>query len=162
MNMHKKKTTQIVFLMLLLTFSYSTAQNNLYLNLTSSGSKSYTFTSLSKITMNESSVVLKLQNGTTESYLYSALSSISFSALTGIESQNGALSICMYPNPASEYIQFSGLNKSTQKLMIYNTAGNLVGIYNVNSTENKLSIGYLQAGMYFIRINNQTIKLSKL
>ena len=62
-------------------------------------------------------------------------------------------SLTVYPNPVVDYlhIETSHLN---EQISIYNLTGSLVKQTNVT---NKINVSLLQPGMYFLRINNDTV-----
>ncbi|HEY8954593.1 GDSL-type esterase/lipase family protein [Chitinophaga sp.] len=70
--------------------------------------------------------------------------------------------IKLYPNPAHDYVLLQGLNGKPYKVEVYNTLGALV-YARQKTAANRLDIGELKPGIYFIIINNtQRYKLVKM
>ncbi|WP_142687353.1 GDSL-type esterase/lipase family protein [Chitinophaga polysaccharea] len=79
-----------------------------------------------------------------------------------IKSYVNTTGIKLYPNPAQDYVLLRGLNGKPYKVEVYNTLGALVYVRQKTVT-NRLDIGELKPGIYFIIINNtQRYKLVKM
>lgn len=64
-----------------------------------------------------------------------------------------ASAMTVYPNPATDYIMISAQNAATVE--IYDMTGRMV----LTSTESKIDVRGLDAGVYFVRVNGKTTKL---
>lgn len=62
--------------------------------------------------------------------------------------------ISIYPNPATDFIQFSGLNGTT-KIEIHNLSGKLLGFNSYYSTSHRIDISTLPKGIYLLKVHNQ-------
>lgn len=69
------------------------------------------------------------------------------------------ISIIVAPNPASQYIEFFGLQEQTSSVLctITNTFGKTILIQNINSLNSRIDISYLSEGVYFVTLNNNNI-----
>lgn len=66
-------------------------------------------------------------------------------------------SFTIYPNPTSDYINFSGLNEVTE-VSVYSQLGTLVA---KTTTDKNINISGLTNGVYFVKLNNQIHKFIK-
>lgn len=70
----------------------------------------------------------------------------------------------MYPNPASNTIQFSGIRNRLQ-YRIYNTLGNLIAQGSIDNSQKSIDISMITSGMYLVEITvntqSKTFKLLK-
>lgn len=67
--------------------------------------------------------------------------------------------IVVYPNPTSNIIQFTN-SKEVESITISDSFGRLISQY--NNSQNNIDVSYLQAGIYFIRLdinNNKSVVL---
>ncbi len=70
--------------------------------------------------------------------------------------------ISMYPNPASNHINFTNISNLV-KYRIYNTLGSVIQQGNLKDTENTIDISAISAGMYIVEITmNAQVKTFKL
>lgn len=58
----------------------------------------------------------------------------------------------LYPNPISDYINFSGLSNEQKTINIYTQSGKLV--YNTITFESQINISNFKSGLYFINLSN--------
>ena len=70
--------------------------------------------------------------------------------------------IYAYPNPAMNLINFKNLPEQPTRLTIYNVLGEVVFENEVSSSNNTVDLSKLSTGSYIIRVNGQSINLSKL
>lgn len=148
---------------LLITFAstFIKAQNNLYVNQSAQSQVVYSLSSISRILTQESALLIKTTAGVSDTYTYSNLISLTFSATTSSEFISDKSDLILFPNPAVETIYINGLNSSHSDLKIYNISGGLVYSQKVNSSELQISVESLVPGLYLVRVNNKTIKFSK-
>lgn len=83
----------------------------------------------------------------------------SFSEISMSVDQN--FNIRVYPNPTAEYIYISSEVPSTFTYEIYNQGGSKVLTGSVSNDSNRLNLGDLPKGMYFIKIHSQSYVKSK-
>lgn len=66
----------------------------------------------------------------------------------------------IYPNPANEYIEIDGVMKG--EIVIYSISGAIVKQYNINSSENRINVSHLKAGVYYLKIRSEQIEETKV
>jgi len=70
--------------------------------------------------------------------------------------------VTVYPNPATSYVDIRNpaifINKSAY---LYDTAGQLVKTIQLNNEVTRINISHLISGIYFIKVENQTVKVVK-
>ena len=85
----------------------------------------------------------------------------------GVENIQMEEGIIFYPNPAKDYImidfgKYNGASPIASDIKIYNIYGSTVTCYGVGNTSNyKIDISQLPAGMYFVRINGKVLSFVK-
>lgn len=86
---------------------------------------------------------------------------VNFSAtLATLESNPHNKELSVYPNPANDVIQVSGLAK-TEKYTVYNVSGNQIIEGNI-SENGKIDIHHLVNGVYFLKVENgKSVKFIK-
>ncbi len=83
--------------------------------------------------------------------------SVNFNTV-GIENPAEALTLRVYPVPASDIIHIEGIN--TERAFIYNIRGELVLEQDVAISENTMDISSLNEGLYFLSIAGKLYKIS--
>ncbi len=74
---------------------------------------------------------------------------------------SASLTIGVFPNPASSYLQIEG-NVSASSYTIYDIVGRAVKLGNLSkSTSQRIDIGALETGLYLLKIGEHTIKVVK-
>jgi hypothetical protein len=74
---------------------------------------------------------------------------------TGIGDMNTDLHITAYPNPASEYITFSGINGEATVELINMSGGKV--LEQQLSEDGILSVGHLSRGVYIYRLHDSVL-----
>ena len=69
-----------------------------------------------------------------------------------------AVSINVYPNPASHMVTISGANDNSEAVL-YDMLGSTVATYKVNGTESKIDLSNVTNGVYLLRIDGKTVRL---
>ncbi len=69
--------------------------------------------------------------------------------------------ISIYPNPVTEYFLINDLSLSQTDLFVYSLSGQKVLQTTVSSVNNYVDVSQLDAGMYIIKMNSQTLKFIK-
>ncbi len=69
-----------------------------------------------------------------------------------------AVSINVYPNPASHMVTISGANDNSEAVL-YDMLGSTVATYKVNGTESRIDLSNVTNGVYLLRINGKTVRL---
>jgi len=123
--------------------------------------KSIQLSQLKKITFSGTNMILNYQTLGTENIGLSLIQKVTFGTFTALSNTYEAdNTLSVYPNPSSDVIHIKNLTCSAQEIAIYSVNGCKVLDFNV--VGNKVDIGCLTKGIYFIKINNQTIKFAKL
>ena len=71
------------------------------------------------------------------------------------QEQFSAPSISIYPNPANELLNISGLTESTS-YKVYDTTGKLLQSGSAGETENKVDVSQLASGLYLIQFGDSS------
>lgn len=69
-------------------------------------------------------------------------------------------SITVYPNPTSDNFIIKS-NKIIEKVEVFNSVGKLILSVSPNAIDFSMDLDKYEKGIYFIRIDNETIKLIK-
>lgn len=67
----------------------------------------------------------------------------------------------LYPNPTNDFITIEAATSSPLKGLVINVYGKEVMRFEISEKSNSIDLRSLNAGIYFIRINEETIKLLK-
>jgi len=113
---------------------------------------------------NHNLVVENIDN-TTHSFNLLSLKKIYFdaSSVTVEEEQSlNANKPGLFPNPVSSYITITQLPAEAQEVQIYSAQGKQLITTQVSATQNQIQVEILNPGLYFLRIENQTLKFVKL
>ena len=73
---------------------------------------------------------------------------------------DGSLSIAVYPNPAENEIHLANVEFDKANIEIFSSIGKLVLKSQVNGAE-PIDISSLSSGIYFLKVNGQTVKIIK-
>jgi hypothetical protein len=79
--------------------------------------------------------------------------------ITQLEEQLKQQKLTIYPNPANSIINIGGAN--TQNLEIQNTLGEIVFYKQNCNTLETIDVSGFASGVYFVRINEHTLKMVK-
>ena len=69
-------------------------------------------------------------------------------------------SISIYPNPTSDFLNVNGMKEDT-RANIYNLSGQLVMTDFVKTANSRINVSNLTSGIYFLNINNNTVRFIK-
>lgn len=78
---------------------------------------------------------------------------------TSIAEINKPNTIQLYPNPASDWLNISGIESATQA-KIYDQLGQLIEQYNLSSNHQTIDISNLKNGWYYIQFNNASSSIT--
>lgn len=153
-----------MLVLLLFTGSYllSAAQSNLYLRLNSQTTQSILISSVKKIVFENDNMIFNFQNSSTSSFPISSVSRITFNPSTDtktISSEEGKLTI--YPNPVVNQIFIKNLSENVISVTIYQLNGSAVYRAENPDITNGIDVSNLHSGLYLVKINGQTFKISK-
>ena len=73
--------------------------------------------------------------------------------------ENNEIAFVMYPNPAENYINIESAENAEVK--IYSISGQMLSQQSISEGVNTIDISDLNAGMYFVRVNNTMVKIGK-
>lgn len=151
-------------LSLLLGFIQLTnAQNTIYLKLKSHTTRGISISNIDKITFSSGNMVFDYLDSTNETIAISAVSKLSFNSATAIEElASRSEKFILFPNPVSSKFYIKGLKNIESVILIYSLSGTLVYRSTIVDTDNSVDVSNLRAGLYLLKIDNQTIKFSKL
>lgn len=139
------------------------AQSNLYLRLNSQTTQSLLISSVRKIVFENGNMIFNLQNATSNSFPIGSIAAITFNPNTDLKtlsSQSGKFII--YPNPVVDQFFIKDLCEKVVSVVIYQLNG--LPVYQAENPDisNGINVSNLHSGLYLVKINNQTIKISKL
>jgi len=77
----------------------------------------------------------------------------------GLDENINDNSIIIHPNPAQKYLILQA--EDTYNVAIYNTTGKLVKEMKTNSGKTQISLKNFTSGMYFVKVNNSEISITK-
>ena len=120
----------------------------------------YSLDEIQKITFSETDVILKIHDGTQE---FSPFSIWYFSTTISIPTDNTAepeTVIHVHPNPVSDILYVEG-KEPPGIISIYDVNGDRVISVNAPEAKTSLDLSNLRSGFYFMKTNNQTVKIVK-
>jgi len=79
---------------------------------------------------------------------------------TGINEKHDS-NIEIYPNPAKDVIKLSAVGNQPSTLKIYNVSGAIIDEIDFNSNEIEINVSEYKSGIYYIEINDKTVKFIK-
>lgn len=111
---------------------------------------------LRKITFKNGNLVATYQDGTTNSYVLSAIEKMNFSNLTGLETTEVMEGHLAYSTESGIAVV---TNSEGSKLSVYNLSGKVVMQKTIGSQIETIDLGELQKGLYLLRLDSKTIKI---
>ena len=69
------------------------------------------------------------------------------------------MAFVVYPNPAENYVMIESIKEA--EVRIYSINGQMVSEHTVSEGVNTIDISSLNAGMYFMNVNNTMVKIVK-
>lgn len=73
--------------------------------------------------------------------------------------ENNEVAFVVYPNPAENYVMIESIKEA--EVRIYSINGQMVSEHTVSEGVNTIDISSLNAGMYFMNVNNTMVKIVK-
>ena len=87
-----------------------------------------------------------------------------FSATLAVQDADKGVKISYYPNPVTDYLYASDVNKITS-VEVYNTAGQRISTIEINAMKGSVDMSNLPSGIYFVKFNSekasQNVKIIK-
>lgn len=76
-----------------------------------------------------------------------------------VEDFSSNLAIQVYPNPCTDYVMIE--NQEGKQATLYNALGQIVMMQSIENSNEKMEMSLLKSGIYFLQIDNQTVKIVK-
>ena len=152
MNSSRKLSGIIVAAMMLSCISMQAQNQSLKVD-----NKQYALHEIQKITFSESNVLLTLKN---ETQVFSPFSTWFFPNYTSIDKTNEDNTFSIYPNPVSDILYIDG-KEPPGIVCIYDLNGRQIIRVEINETPAPIDLSNLKSGFYFVKTNNQTVKIIK-
>lgn len=107
-------------------------------------------------------MVLRKSDSSTRSFSLLTIKKLYFSpeSVNSVES-TAIQKIAVYPNPSVDFIRIENAPVQETNVSIYSVNGTKVLQKMISSADNEINVSRLQAGLYFIKMNAQTIKFIK-
>ena len=71
--------------------------------------------------------------------------------------ENNEVAFMMYPNPVKDYLTIESANAAVVK--IYSVSGQMLSEQNINEGTTTIDLSNLNAGIYFINVNETVVRL---
>lgn len=138
------------------------AQTNLIVKLKTGTEQSHVIASLQKLSFDDGNLIVTNINGTNSHYAVSHIRALLFGDVTDTKVENifSDNQFCVFPNPAENVLFVPTETSEMFTYSIFRLDGRQVMQNSANVGE-ALDISELPAGIYFIRVNNQTAKFLK-
>ncbi|MFT3753372.1 MAG: T9SS type A sorting domain-containing protein [Paludibacter sp.] len=118
---------------------------------------------LKKMAFSGTNLVLSYLNGGDESITVSTVHKMFFGSYTNVnEISDNNKSVSIYPNPSSGYIYLKHVMENSTHATVYNVNGVAVMTVNLSSGTEKIDVNALSKGIYFVKINSQVFKFTRL
>jgi hypothetical protein len=107
-------------------------------------------------------LVLRKTDNSTRSFNLLSIKKLYFSQ----ESVNSVINtdineITIYPNPSVDVLRIENAPEQNTSLSIYSINGTKILQTEISGTDNEINVSHLKTGMYFLKINSQTLKFIK-
>ncbi|MFV0470997.1 MAG: T9SS type A sorting domain-containing protein [Paludibacteraceae bacterium] len=155
--------THLLILFMLLGFLPVAAQN-IHLGIISNDGvqKSVELSNLKNITFSDSDLKLNYWSGINELLPVSSIRKLVFTSSTGLKTIDNTNVVLMYPNPVVDIFSLKNVPENHINIEIYSITGTqILNLRNISSSQT-INISSLTKGMYFLKVNNQTVKFIKL
>ena len=154
--MIKKTILSLLFLTGMLLCS---AQVNVKIELIGSGTQSFSVSEAGKIYFDNGYLMVDDGNSVPFSFLLSDIQKVLFSGGTSVETIESD-HIRIYPNPATTFLRISSDSNKDSYYQIFSIDGKLL-VSGVCRQEETINISRLPKGMYLIKVDGKTFKISK-
>ena len=116
-----------------------------------------------KLTFPGTDLLVSMKDGTTDSYGLSTVRKIYFKTNVSVDEINHQelTSLKVFPNPAVETLNITGIPKGSEWIRIYRADGQLLVSQNLLSDHIILDISTLAKGLYYICTENASAKFVK-
>ena len=120
-------------------------------------------TSIRKFSFSNDQLKFNYKDDTSAFFELASIEKIHFldvkTAVSGVSLITPELSL--YPNPASNFLRFRNLTEENIPVLIYRFDGKLALQSHLSSAAASIDINAFSNGLYFVKINNQTLKFIK-
>lgn len=135
------------------------AQVNVEVQLISSGTQSFSVSETGKIYFDNGFLMVDDGDNIPFSFPLSDIRKILFSGATSVETIESD-HIRIYPNPATSFLRISSDLNSDSRYQIFSIDGRLL-MSGVCKQEETINISRLPKGLYLIKVDGKTLKISK-
>jgi len=121
--------------------------------------------SVQKLSFPDDKLLFSMRDNTTNSYSLTSIRKLYFDLSVGFdENEMSTMKNIpgIFPNPVFNYIEITNLTKNLTDVFIFSIQGDRLRHTQVSSRHNRIDVADLGKGIYFLRINNQTLKFIKL
>lgn len=135
------------------------AQVTVEVQLISSGTQSFSVSEAGKIYFDNGYLMVDDGNDAPFSFPLSDIRKVLFSGTTSVETIESD-HIRIYPNPATTFLRISSDRNSDSRYQIFSIDGRLL-MSGVCKQEETINISRLSKGLYLIKVDGKTFKISK-
>lgn len=136
------------------------AQTEVKLQFYNSGDQAFTVSDAGKIHFDNGYMLIDDGNGMSYSFLVSDIKKMLFDQLTSVETIETD-NFHIYPNPASSYIVINSDQITDIPYQIFALDGRMV-LSGISHSDEIISVSMLSQGLYLLKIDGKTFKISKL
>ena len=136
------------------------AQTEVKLQFYNSGDQSFTVSDAGKIYFDNGYMLIDEGSGTPYSFLISDIKKMLFEHTTSVETIE-TNNFRIYPNPTSSYIVISSDQITDIPYQIFALDGRMV-LSGISHSDEIISVSMLPQGLYLLKIDGKTFKISKL
>lgn len=139
------------------------SQSLLGINKTDGTEKQISLTTLHKLTFSASNLIINSVNGSTEEIPLLAIQKMVFNSSNGITPiKVNSRTLSAYPTPAKQTIWLKNAPEGELSIEIYALTGSRVANHKLSSASQSIDVSHLPAGLYLMKVNQQTLKFTKL
>lgn len=153
-----RKTFCIFFLLSIIWFGHT--QTDVKIQTLSSGTQTFTVSDAGKIYFDNGYMLVDEGNGIPYSFPISDIKKVMFDHITSVETLTTS-DIRIYPNPVTNYLRISSEQRTDIPYQIYALDGRLV-LAGTAHSEESISVNTLSKGLYLLKVDGKTFKISKL
>lgn len=159
-SMKKIMMKWLMCLMVVMAFSTTTAQTHVKLTFQDASTQEIEVSSYGKIYFSDN--YMYIDNGTAVPYSFavSNIRNMVFNEITGIE-DIVTETFKVYPNPVHNELYISGNDFRSYPYQLFSADGRLL-LHGVSREGEPVKVSDLPTGLYILKINNSSFKISKL
>jgi len=140
------KKNILIFLAILFSFAIAQGQHNLVINFTDNSNVTTLLDNIQRITFDSNNLLLKTTTGTTNSYLFDDIASITFFNVVGIPQFPETIDVNIFVNGSGEIVVETP--HQIHQLTVFDLTGRKVA----TSAQNKLNVTFLNTGIYILQV----------